>query len=512
MRIALLECSTTPWLDIATQLEKVLDAEIVLWTASTGLHEQIANRFPRTHRYSNFDACAGNPPSFLNSSELHHPDSCQNAALFEKFATVLTMMNRWDYDGHRFTYLERNRHVNLLSSIWATILRDLKIDVVIAPTSPHQVYDYITYLLCRANSIPFIFFERTFMLDRLFPLASLEDVAEIIPRSLQLPSHYRNLDADIRSELDRIQDKYDLGKPAYVPNSEMRQATLLSDYKRDVLRLFSAIGGTAFNWKGHQYKTLMKVSRQPLTKKQASGPIALLERLRQIYRMRCRKKTYQRHARLPDLDSHYIYFSLSRQPERTTSPNAGIYADQIIALKELSDAMPAGWKLYVKENPRQFTSKTRAHHLGTYRDEQFYTEIRNLKNVEFIPLTSDPFVLIDNAKAVATTTGSVGWEALVRGKPAIIFAPTWYSNCPGAYKVSEAQNAPSIIAELTLKNWEGPTRENVEQFASGISLICEKAFIDTDMEKFSNIDRKKNSQNIAKMVELTLKTFNNKKQ
>lgn len=118
----------------------------------------------------------------------------------------------------------------------------------------------------------------------------------------------------------------------------------------------------------------------------------------------------------------YIYFPLHLQPELTTSAVGGIYADQLLALEALSARMPEGHIIYVKENPKQ-TEKQRG--------PLFYKRLRALKNVRVVPLRESSVELIRGCLAVATITGTAGWEALFHGKPVLVFGSAWYREFPG---------------------------------------------------------------------------------
>ena len=68
------------------------------------------------------------------------------------------------------------------------------------------------------------------------------------------------------------------------------------------------------------------------------------------------------------------------------------------------------------------------------REESFYQRLSLLKNVVYISSDVPTFDLIRHCKALATISGTVGWEGLLMGKPAIHFGLAWYASLPGAIR------------------------------------------------------------------------------
>ena len=140
------------------------------------------------------------------------------------------------------------------------------------------------------------------------------------------------------------------------------------------------------------------------------------------YRAAVTAQTAQRVA-----GERYVYFPLHLQPELTTAAQGGIFADQLLAVEALSNWVPKGCAIYLKENPKQ-TEKQRGPH--------FYQRLRALPNVRLLGRQENSAELIQNSVGVATITGTAGWEALFHGKPVMVFGAAWYREFPGVFEWS----------------------------------------------------------------------------
>jgi capsule polysaccharide export protein KpsC/LpsZ len=49
---------------------------------------------------------------------------------------------------------------------------------------------------------------------------------------------------------------------------------------------------------------------------------------------------------------------------------------------------------------------------------------------------------------VATGTGTAGWEAILRGKPTIIFGYPWYRDFPGLFRVSDVESTKEAFKKI----------------------------------------------------------------
>jgi hypothetical protein len=128
-------------------------------------------------------------------------------------------------------------------------------------------------------------------------------------------------------------------------------------------------------------------------------------------------RSYKSLARAPSAGDSYVILFLHFQPERTTLPEAYGFAQQLAAIIAIATALPEGTRLYVKEHPTTFTHDC----LWKERLPFWYRMIAAIKNVQLIPIETDPYGLMEASICVSTIAGTVAGEALVRGKPVVAF-------------------------------------------------------------------------------------------
>jgi len=186
-----------------------------------------------------------------------------------------------------------------------------------------------------------------------------------------------------------------------------------------------------------------KIMERPFHKSVARGAQIAVQKWTEITSLRNRAMAAQakahqrqyewnvaRYARRPgreELRQPYVYFAFHLEPESSTLPRAHPYSDQMLALEQLSCKCPLDWKIFAKENPKQ-------NFYG--RDAYFFERLKALENVTFVAGDYPAGTLIENAKIVASVNGTVGWEAICAGKPALFFGHPWYRELPGAFAFS----------------------------------------------------------------------------
>ena len=139
----------------------------------------------------------------------------------------------------------------------------------------------------------------------------------------------------------------------------------------------------------------------------------------------------------PSFFEKYILYYLHYEPDLSTLVWAPYFKNQLIFIRNLSFSLPYGFRLYVKEHP-----------LMKNRLKGFYEEIRKIPQVRLLSSDESSSDLLRNCALVCTITGTVGWEALLLGKPVITFGNVFYNCFKGNTVLRDWEKLPRTITEL----------------------------------------------------------------
>lgn len=198
---------------------------------------------------------------------------------------------------------------------------------------------------------------------------------------------------------------------------------------------------------------------------------------------------------IPAESERFIYFPLHLQPEATTSPMGGVFADQYLAVEMLARALPAGWKLVVKENPAQLLAK---------RDLGFYEQLAKMPQVHLVSRGANTFDLMERCSAVASITGTAGWEALFRSKPVIAFGRAFYRNAPGCVPVESHHELQSSLMAISEGRFDNCTEPELQRFVAAIGRRSFEGVVDPQYLRDSDLPEEVSLQRHADMLQALL--------
>lgn len=486
-RVIYAACSIPAWVDIALTLEQENGWQPCYWIGRPRVESMLREYFPGAvfHAQDRAMDCTGAPE--CSSLELPPLDAdfLEDMAYHEVMA--LHMMDR--LFAFELGFQERRRIYYWHLRYWTAVLDRYQPDIYFNPSTPHQVYDYVLYVLCRRKGIKTILFSDPFNVNMLY---AMDDFQEGSGKLQDLYQQRINQDIPENIELtketeDRVKKLLGSGKQTrhiYISNllqQDLKHPLFFVDLARHI--------PLYLKWAYRLMKGYF-FDDKPQEAKLASRELNLLFYRDIVSRvwMKRLKRQYALLAQPVDLDRPYIYVTLHFQPELATSPEGGFYVDQYLMVHLLSEAVPEGWWIYVKEHPIQHTHLWGSN--KSARSLDFYGDIAALSNVRLVPMSVSTYDLLDNAKAVASVTGTSCWEAVVRGKPAMVFGHAWYNGCEGVFHTTSYESCKGVVTAIK----EGYTvdQRKVRLFLQAVEEVgCRGTlYEDNNLQKYSSKENK----------------------
>lgn len=507
------ECIESFWIEVAGKLVNEHGFQLCYWTGSIN-EESVREKFPNAVFHNFFDAIRGIPPYECSTLPLAPIDEALLRDLSFHESIVLKMMDRMD-PNDSFYYNERVRLYHNYLKYWIAILDRFMPDIVIFHTPPHAVFNYILYVLCRYRNTKTIMFYPTIMDGIIFPMESFDGEYRVITRYRDLLSN--NMPANIEisdgaeKHLKRLRGGY-LDHFRAMPEETQDFLTAskksendASDILKNIL-LFCKYPGYFIKFSRFCIGLLRSINRpvKQNYQKQKGNKIEdsnWSDFQYRWYQFQARRKKmklssyYHKLTEKLDFKKNYVYVSLHYQPELSTSPMGGEFVHQLLMVELLSKSIPEDWHVIVKENYNQIGPRA---HGERSRTKDLYDDLFSISNVKLASLSTPQWDLIDNARAVATVTGTTGWEAVVRGKPVFIFGHAWYKGCEGVFYTPTYEDCKDVLAKI--EAGYKVDHEKVRLFVHTLEQVGFRGYTDTNFEKFSGISYEDNISALTKSI------------
>lgn len=453
-------------------------AEIVYWTGAKSLFEEAKRdkkRFPDTVFHDMYDATSGIPAKEVDQRLFKPVGEELYTRMLPCESEVIPMMDSIDQDDD-ISVKERRNTYHEYVRYWYGVLSIYEPDAVLFHDVPHLAHNFVAYHLAQHMGI------KTIMCDKMIR----------VPGRLMFSNEFRNF--------DRIKQEYDM-----LHNKKIEEKDLSVDIQTHYLnhkngtvdmtpfflkpRVF-ARARADFNiiprptilmkhlMRGTFLKTAIAYTKMLFNKQRT---LSLHEDFRTVLQQKIRKAKWQRIQRSfqkeyehlesrPDYSRKFVYVPLHSQPEMSTSALGGRFSDQILLVSTLSASLPEGWVIYVKEASLQWLF--RRVQVGRYRG--YYEKLARLSNVRLIPIKTSTYELITRCQAVATVTGTAGWEAILRGKPALFFGNIWFMHCEGAFKVRDVATCSAALEKI--RNGYIPNKDMIIKFLAAFDKVTVRGF------------------------------------
>ena len=371
---------------------------------------------------------------------------------------ALEMMDRMDID--RSQRFKQRRDLYLyLAAFWAHIVEADDIELFYSQETPHEVADFVLFAAMKTLERRNLIFSRTLILGEWFLTDDYRYPRTVYCRPTDDPRRIRQSeetdDSIVNKHLAPVRGTYTDAIAAYLNymNAVVAEQPNKTDSSR-IRMLTNRVrgeGAIVSRGLGSLARSMTAINARP-------GPVIpnAMARFANAWLAYASaaslEANYQQYSTPQRPDSPYVYFLLGYQPENTNCPEGGEFANQLLAVSVISHCIPDGWRVVVKEHPAQLANHGRGAsgygNLG--RDAMLYEALSGIPGVELVAADADHFSMLDGASAVATLTGTAGWEAVVRGKPVLCFGEAWYQSAPNVWRIHTAADCHKSL--MTVAN------------------------------------------------------------
>lgn len=356
------------------------------------------------------------------------PTLIENMRTCEAHFMNMVQRQEWKY---QISYETRKDWYFKHLRYWDDYITRHQINLYVSAWLPHEIPDIIIYHLCKLKNIPVFYFNTTTERDT----AYLE--TDIVESAVQIEKRYEEL-------LKEYSGATELSAVPLSPEFEERFRSLTQPQGQttplQTLKV-STYWGTVWNMLFRKPLKFLRHALAFLTPKGIARAWSTWQRSKLIAE---RNAFYNKHAINPDLNVPFVYLALHFQPEASTNPMAGPFVEQVLMAQMLNACLPDNVLIYVKEHPKESS--------WVCRDVQYYKDFLALSKVRLVSRETDTFALRENCAAVATATGSVGFEALFRGKPVFIFGYRFYQFARGVFRIRTMEDCEKAVTDIFEKH------------------------------------------------------------
>ncbi len=441
--------------------------EICYWTGFSDDGLEI----PGAIFHGHFDAWKGIPAKGIGTEEFDPPGKNLIEKMYKTESLVLTMMNK-AFD--KMCVDERRHLYYTILGYWHGIIKKYQPEMIFFSTVPHTVYNFIIYDLVKLLNIKTIMFEDTWISDRALMYTDWVKGSDELKKQLVINENkdisFNDLSQDLQKYYKMHMDKSQDPTPAY---------------QKAWKKKFSGIN-------------LVKEKLEILKDSFKQG-IILQKSLLYFFKQfkQNLKKEYDKLQVNIDFSKKFVYLPLNFQPERTTSPQGGMFTDQILIIEILSASLPEDWVVYVKEHPSQWWLRSKKYY-NSARYHGYYKRIAQLKNVYLVPVDTDTYALINKSQAVATVTGNAGWEAVLRLKPTLIFGYPHYRDFPFLFRIKDAETCKTAFKKIAAGFKF--SSQDVLRYLKSFEEATVHGYIDRGVEQNSKLNHQTSLDNLTEVI------------
>ncbi len=395
----------------------------------------ISQNFNNVLCMNNYDLCKTKFCSIIGN-DLKIPSGLIKV-INSEMSIIVDMISR--FEGYNsFSNNDKITYIFLQVNYWYNFLKKNEIKCYVQFDTPHDVYDYIIYLISKYLNLNIIILQQSsFFIKNDKNI----DIIRILTSTNSLTSGLATFQKDfgqskIKYQFEKIKSAYDLSKN----NSAFSQRNKLTKpTKKNIFAKFLNLIKNENLSNNYTILDLNNISRD----------ISILNFKK--FRYKVHKKTNKLKSYLSshsidldELNKKFIYFPLQYQPERTSCPEGREYSNQYLLIAKLRSYLDPKISIIVKEHPKQFQRETVKNQM--YRSQFFYDSIMKLSNVHFInyEISSQDILSNHYIEGVLTIKGNILLEAILNEIPAFYFGNTIWNNLENAFDCRLVENIDNI--------------------------------------------------------------------
>lgn len=307
-------------------------------------------------------------------------------------------------------------------AFWDHVFRSYEIDAVVSQNYGHNLWDFALETVARSRQIPYMFFHevRPF-LSSLYVCESVADLDDLdFGRNLINRANSRGwIVSDSTGRKSRM-----LEQAGFSPKTDNSQVGVTG------IRLSKWV---KLRGKFRHY------SHHPL------------QRLRATFRRRIatrKSKKEEKSVSTRTVPQNYVFMELQSQPNGTTARKGWMYPDLREMVGHISENLPEGQTLVVRESPRQWPRMYP-------RRKGFWKSIAAVPRVVVVDATVPVGELVRNATAVIETSySSLAFNAVSQGIPVVVLGHSHLRGILGVFAVGvhgDLGNSMKLATEFACK-------------------------------------------------------------
>jgi len=438
--------------------------------------------------YFHFDALAAKYEKYVFEKDCPPVDEALLSSMAKYESGIIKMIERvpelLKYRLNAFpsmttpSYEDRVRQYHCHLRYWNHMLDAANIKIAIFDRYPHEIYSYIIHCLCEIKGIAIVSAATFGQMPSFSYFTSnfFDPCPDIVTTYQKFLYQFEKLSIDeimiSSKEIENIFTKFS--------NKDSNKTPIYMNPQKKWLRNNIALAWSSIHKEGLLYTCYIIWGW-------SCWNILNFSKNRKLI------KAYDLIASEADYDKSYIYFPLHYQPEGTTNPLGGVFVHQFLAISMISFYLPPNVKIYVKEHPAQF-KKSYGRNISLYHD------LSKLPNVQLVERSSDTYKLLENCIAVASITGTAGFEGLFMEKPFLMFGSNINMYAPGTFNIRNNEDCKKAL-DYILKNGAKHTLKEMKIYLKALDEVlscCTAYAFDLTTYGIELLDKEKN---IATLVE-----------